>query len=315
MSRDLDISLLRAFSAVVETGSVTAAARLLSRTQAAVSLQIKRLEDIVGQLLFERGHRRLTLTPAGERLIAQAQRIVSLNDELFTQMTTPEFEGEIRFGVPTDIVQTYVPPILRRFSKAWPRVRLSPTLGNSFHLLELFRHGDLDLAMTTDTRLGPGGETLRVDRLVWVGAPGSTVYTEPALPLAVGDSSCRFRPSVIEALRAAGREWRFVLELANQVAQDATVSAGIAVGASLRDSVPDFLVELGSECGLPPLPEYQINLYAPKVGLNPLADELARHIRQEFTVRFGSLGPGLPTKAVRPPRLARPADPQPAGGN
>ncbi len=302
MSRDLDISLLRAFSAVVETGSVTAAARLLNRTQAAVSLQIKRLEDTVDQQLFDRGHRRLTLTPGGERLLAQAQRIVSLNDDLFAQMTTPEFEGEIRFGVPTDIVQTYMPPILRRFSKAWPRVRLSPSLGNSFFLLEQFRNGNLDLSLTTDTRVGAGGETMRVDRLVWVCAPGSAAHRETPLPLAVGDSSCRFRPSVIDALRQAGLDWRFVLEVSNQVAQDATVSAGIAVGASLRDSIPDFLDELGSESNLPPLPEYQINLYAPKSGLNPLADELARHIRQEFTVRFGGLGHGLPTKPVRPPR-------------
>ncbi len=303
MSRDLDISVLRAFSAVVETGSVTAASRLLNRTQAAVSLQIKRLEESIHQQLFDRGHRRLTLTPAGERLIAQAQRIVAMNDELMTQMTTPEFEGEIRFGVPTDIVQTYIPPILRRFSKAWPRVRLAPRLGNSFHLLDQFRHGDLDLSLTTDTRLGAGGETLRVDRLVWVGALGGTAHRETPIPLAVGDTSCRFRPSVIDALRKVGRDWRFVLEVSNQVAQDATVSAGIAVGASLRDSVPDFLEELGSESGLPPLPEYQINLYVPKVGLNPLADELARHIRQDFNVRFGGLGHGLPTRAARPPRL------------
>jgi DNA-binding transcriptional LysR family regulator len=302
MSRDLDISLLRAFSAVVETGSVTAAARMLNRTQAAVSLQIKRLEDSIAQQLFDRGHRRLSLTPAGERLIAQAQRIVAMNDELMTQMTTPDFEGEIRFGVPTDIVQTYMPPILRRFSKAWPRVRLAPRLGNSFHLLDLFRHGDLDLALTTDTRLGAGGETLRVDRLVWVGAPGGSAHRESPLPLAVGDTSCRFRPSVIEALRKVGRDWRFVLEVSNQVAQDATVSAGIAVGASLRDSVPDFLDELNSDDALPSLPEYQINLYAPKIGLNPLADELARHVRQDFTVRFGGLGHGLPTKPMRPPR-------------
>ena len=305
MSRDLDISLLRAFSAVVETGSVTAAARLLNRTQAAVSLQIKRLEDQFGRQLFDREHRRLSLTPAGERLLAQAQRIVAMNDALFGQMTTPEFEGEVRFGVPTDIVQTYIPPVLRRFSKAWPRVRVTPQLGNSNHLLDGFRHGTLDLTMTTDAAPAASGETLRVDRLVWVGARGGNAHRETPLPVALGDQSCRFRPSAIEALRKAGRDWRFVLELSNQVAQDATVSADIAVGASLRDSTPDFLVELGTESGLPALPEYQINLHAPTPGLHPIADELARHIRQEFTVRFGSLGPGLPTKATRPPRIAK----------
>ena len=94
--RDIDISLLRAFTTVVETGSVTAAARLLNRTQAAVSLQIKRLEETLGQELFRREHRRLALSSAGETLIGAAQRMVAANDALWRQMTTPAFEGEIR---------------------------------------------------------------------------------------------------------------------------------------------------------------------------------------------------------------------------
>jgi DNA-binding transcriptional LysR family regulator len=289
MSRDLDISLLRAFASVVETGSVTAAARLLNRTQAAVSLQIKRLEDLFGKPLFEREHRRLVLTPAGERLVADAQRIVALNDDLFGHMTTPDFAGEVRFGVPTDIVRTYIPPILRRFNQAWPRVRVTLHTGNSYHLLDEYRHGAMDVVMTTDTRRDAGAETLRIDRLVWVSAPGASVHLLDPLPIAIGDPSCRFRPSVLEALRQAGRQWRLVLEVSNQVAQDATVSAGIAVSAALHDSVPDSLVELGPDAGLPVLPEYEINMSAPTPGHNVIADELVRQIRQEFKARFGGL--------------------------
>jgi DNA-binding transcriptional LysR family regulator len=305
MSRDLDISLLRAFASVVETGSVTAAARLLNRTQAAVSLQIKRLEEMFGRPLFERAHRRLVLTPVGERLVADAKRIVALNDELFGHMTTPDFAGEVRFGVPTDIVRTYIPPILRRFNQSWPRVRVTLDTGNSFHLLDRYRHGDLDVVLTTDTRRDAGAETLRIDRLVWVGAPGTQVHLEDPLPVTIGDPSCRFRPSVLDALRQAGRQWRLVLEVSNQIAQDATVSAGIAVSAALHDSVPDSLVELGVESGLPLLPEYEINMYAPNHGHNAIADELVRHIRQEFKARFGGL-----TAAPRAPRHSKvtPAD-------
>jgi DNA-binding transcriptional LysR family regulator len=289
MTRDLDISLLRAFAAVVDAGSVTAAARLLNRTQAAVSLQIKRLEDTLGQELFERQHRKLVLTPAGERFVGKAQRLVALNDSLVGEVTTPEFSGEVRLGVPTDIVPTYIPPILRRYHLAWPRVRVTLQLGNSFHVLERFRQGELDLVLTTDTHGAPGAETLRIDKLVWVGAPNSRVHLDDPLPIAIGDASCRFRPSVIEALRSAGRSWRFVLEVSNQVAQDATVSAGIAITASLRDTVPEYLEEIAGS-GLPDLPEYEINLYAPKPGPRPVVDELARHIRQEFKARFGGFG-------------------------
>jgi DNA-binding transcriptional LysR family regulator len=287
--RDLDVSLLRAFSAVVETGSVTAAARLLNRTQAAVSLQIKRLEDAFNQPLFERQHRKLVLTPAGERLVGQATRLVALNDELVGEITTPEFAGEVRLGVPTDVVPTYIPPILRRYNHAWPRVRVTLQLGNSYHLLEAYRSGELDLTLTTDAAgRGGGAETLRVDDLVWVGTPGTQLQRHEPLPIAIGDLSCRFRPSVLEALRGAERQWRLVLEVSNQVAQDAVVSAGIALTASLRDTIPADLRELPEGHGLPKLPRYEINLHAPKPGSRAVVDELVRHIRQEFKARFGS---------------------------
>ncbi len=301
MSRDIDIALLRAFTAVVDTGSVTAASRLLNRTQAAVSLQIKRLEDTLGQSLFAREHRRLTLAPAGERLLANAQRLVALNDAVFGQMTTREFEGEVRFGVPTDIVRTYIPPILRRFNAAWPQVRVTLQLGNSSRLLDAYEAGKLDLTLTTDHAPNRRAEMLRVDHLVWTGAPKGMAHLADPLPIAIGDATCRFRPVVLEALRKAGRDWRMVLELSNQVAQDATVSAGIAVSAELRDSVWPPLVILGPESGLPPLAQFLINMHTPTVGTNPIADALAGHVRAEFKQRFGAeanveQGPGRTTR-------------------
>ena len=304
MHRDIDIALLRAFTAVVDTGSVTAAARLLNRSQAAVSLQIKRLEDMLGQTLFQREHRRLTLAPSGERLLANAQRLVALNDAVFGQMTTREFEGEVRFGVPTDIVRTYIPPILRRFNAAWPRVRVTLQLGNSRRLLDAYERGEIDLTLTTDQTSDRRAEMLRVDRLVWVGTPNGNAHKADPLPLAIGDATCRFRPVLLEALRKAGRDWRIVLELSNQVAQDATVSAGIAISAELRDSVSSQLEVLGPDCGLPPLAQFLINMHAPMIGTNPIADALATHIRAEFKQRFGEhTKPQLPrgTRIKSPP--------------
>ena len=125
MRRDIDIALLRAFVAVVETGSVTGAAALLNLTQEAVSQQLKRLEELFGTGLFERHHKRLSLKPAGERLMAHAQRLIALNDEVWSAMSAPAYEGEVRLGVPHDIVAPYLPPVLKRFDKTWPRVRVS----------------------------------------------------------------------------------------------------------------------------------------------------------------------------------------------
>lgn len=287
MTRDIDTALLRAFTAVVDTGSVTGAARLLNRTQAAVSLQIKRLEDGLGTELFRREHKRLTLSPAGERLLGGAQRLVTMNDQLWTMMTAPEFDGEVRLGVPTDIIISYIPAILGRFSKAWPRVRVTLECKNSHDLMEDLANGRIDLALTTDVDLRKGGETLRHDRLVWVSAPGSDAQMKDPLPVSIGSPTCRFRPVVLEALRKAGRNWRVVVEISNQEAVHATVLAGLSVTAALRDSVPKELVYLGGNAGLPPLPEFQINLYLPLNGGSDIAKELARHIRQEFAGRFG----------------------------
>jgi DNA-binding transcriptional LysR family regulator len=91
--RDIDVGLLRAFAAVAETGGVTSAARLLNLTQAAVSQQIRRLEEFFSLTLFDRQQRRLELTPTGERLLAYAQRILALNDEIWGVMSSPDFEG------------------------------------------------------------------------------------------------------------------------------------------------------------------------------------------------------------------------------
>lgn len=290
MPRDIDVGLLRAFSAVIETGSVTGAARLLNRTQAAVSLQIKRLEDQLGVELFLREHRRLRLTTSGERMLAGAQKIVRLNDELWSAMTTPAVRGEVRLGVPMDIIQTYVPAVLRRFNQAWPQVDVTVDCRNSYDLLLAIDNGEVDVALTTDdtiikssTRLT---ETLRMDRLVWVGAKSARAQRTDPLPLAIGSPTCRFRPVVLEALRAQGRDWRLVTEVANDVAAKAVIQADIAIGANLKDSVATGLYEI-EDASLPELPQFAVNLTLPATGGSDAARELARHIRQEFAVRYG----------------------------
>jgi DNA-binding transcriptional LysR family regulator len=288
MRRDLDIALLRAFVAIVDTGSVTGAARLLNRTQAAVSLQLKRLEDQLGQPLFERVHKRLILAPAGEQLLGSAQRLIAMNDDIWGHMTTPSFQGEVRLGVPVDIISTYIPQILRRFRSAWPRVHVSLVCRNSQELLEDMDAGKVDLTLTTDTTCQGPCETLRWDKLVWVGAPGGDAHKRVPLPIATGSKTCRFRPVALQALREAGRSWQAILQVANQDAVAATIASGSCVGILLRDSIPDSLQPLADDCGLPELPDFAINLWLPKAGASDIAEELARHVRAEFASRYGN---------------------------
>src|SRR5438552_227087 len=289
MRKDLDIALIRAFLAVVETGGVTRAAAALGVSQAAASQQIKRLEDALDCRLFERVGRRLVLGPAGERLLAQARRLLAMNDEVWSAMRTPSFEGEVRLGVPYDIIGSFVPPILRRFAKAQPRVRVSLVCEDSQVVRAALRSGGVDLALTTETECGRHGETLRTDRLVWVGVPGGDAHLKDPLPVSLGAPTCVFRPVAIEALGKARRDWRAVCEVSRLEPVHAAIEAGLAVAPLLRSSVPERFEILDTtrgtrEARLPALPEFRINLYAPP-NMSPAARDLADHVRASFSGR------------------------------
>jgi DNA-binding transcriptional LysR family regulator len=288
MPYNLDVALLRAFLTVVEAGGVTRAAALLGMSQAAVSQQIKRLESALDCSLFGREGRRLALAPAGERLLAPARRMVLQNDELLSAMRTPSFEGEVRLGVPYDIIASIVPPILRGFAKAQPRVRVSLVCEDSRIVREALRAAAIDLALTTETECGRHGETLRTDRLVWVGAAGGDAHLKDPLPVSLGAPSCAFRPVAIEALGKVRRDWRTVCEVSRIEPVYAVLEAGLAVAPLLRSSVPKRFEIVGREARLPTLPEFRINLYAPP-GLGAAARDLAEHVRAAFSGRMRNL--------------------------
>jgi DNA-binding transcriptional LysR family regulator len=285
MARNIDTSLLRAFVAVAETSGMTSAANLLNLTQAAVSQQIKRLEEAFEAQLFKRDRRGLRLTGAGERLFGKAKRMLALNDEIWAEMTTPIYEGEVRLGIPYDIVNSYLPPVLRSFAQAYPKICISLECRPSIFLLEALDAGELDVAVTTELGVGPHGESLVTDRLIWAGAKGGSAHRQRPLPLSLGNDNCAFRPPVLKALTGAAIDWRPVSEISNMDAMYATVQTDLAVGALLASTVPAYLDILGSGSGLPALPPFSINLYLPKTGATPVAQELARHIREGFVAR------------------------------
>ncbi|WP_230530253.1 LysR family transcriptional regulator [Microvirga roseola] len=280
MPHNLDIGLLRAFVAVVDAGGMTAATGLLNLTQAAVSQQIKRLEETFGEALITRDRRGIGLTAAGERLFGRAKRLLALNDEIWTEMTTPEYEGEVRLGIPSDIITTYLPSFLKSFARHYPRVQIALNSGSSAVLRAKLDAGKVDVVLATEMTCGPEGENLVMDRLVWVGARGGDAARQRPLPVSIGCSDCAFRAPIRETLMKAGIEWRSVSEVTNTTAQVATVAADIAVMAWMASTVPDGLEVIGPEAGLPPLPPFMVNLYLPKNGGDHVVQELARHIRE-----------------------------------
>lgn len=280
MRRNIDTSLLRTFVAVAETGSMTTAAKQLHLTQAAVSQQIKRLEEVLERPLFERDARKLMLSTGGAMLLAKAPRLLALNDEIWATMTAPDFAGEVRLGVPSDIISAYIPPVLRSFDKAWPDVRVYIVAGVTVDLLDQLKNGDIDLCLTTEQSPRRGGEKLLREPLVWVGAPGGTAHLRDPLPVALGDQSCIFRNAVLDRLAKAGRDWRSVCDTSAMQPLYVSVEADLGVTALLASSVPANLTILGPDCELPKLPDFHICLYLPRAGAGEIAEELARHIRQ-----------------------------------
>jgi len=286
MAREIDLSLLRAFVAVSDTGGMTAAGRRLNLTQAAISQQIKRLEAQFDTALFDRGRRELALTPSGERLIAPAERILSLNDEIWGLMTSQGFEGEVRIGVPDDLIDVFMPPILREFAKAWPRVEVSMQCRHSTALLGALDEGDIDVILTTEAKPNEKSRLLLSDQLVWVGAPGGTAHERTPLPVTLGDEQCTFRAAAVKALGAIGRDWRFTCAVSNLSAFRAALQADLAVAPLLSQTVPDGLEILGREQGLPTLPTYYVNLYVAPTDPSAISLELAKHITKSFANRY-----------------------------
>jgi DNA-binding transcriptional LysR family regulator len=200
MPRTLDLTALRSFAAVADAGGVTRAAGLLNLTQSAVSMQIKRLEDSLGLGLFSRAARQMALTAEGEQLLGFARRMLALNDEAMSRLTTAGYEGELRLGVPHDIVYPAIPGILKRLAAQYPRMRIN--LVSSFTILmrAAFDRGELDVMVTTEDRPGPHGVELARRDLVWVGAQDGQSWQK--LPLRLG-----FKETCLPLPRSLGR-WR-----------------------------------------------------------------------------------------------------------
>ncbi len=279
MIRNVDVAVARAFLAVVETGSVTLAARQLNLTQGAISQQIRRLEELAVGRLFGRAGRRVVPTPAGERLVASARQFLAANDKLLGALRAPEFEGEVRFGAPYDIIGSYAPLILRRFALAFPSVRVTLICLDSLVLLDELKAGRLDLALTTEIGCRKGGETLRSDRLVWVGARGGSAHARDPLPVSLGAQTCVFRPVAVAALRKARRKWQAVCEVSNMEPVRATIEADLAVAPLLSHSVPESLETITTDRRLPRLPMFCVNLYQ-AASLSPAAKEFAAQVRR-----------------------------------
>jgi len=284
MPRNLDLTTLRSFVAVADSGGVTRAAGFLNLTQSAVSMQLKRLEEAVGLQLLDRTGRTVSLTASGEQLLGYARRIMALNDEVYARMTDQAYEGEVVLGVPHDIVYPHIPQVLQRFHIDYPRVKVQLVSSFTRFLKEQFARGECDIILTTEDGIDAGAETLTSLPLVWLGARDGSIWKQRPLRLAF-ENRCGFRMGVQAALDQAGIPWEMAIESDQSRTIEASVSADLAVHVMLEGAEPEHSEIIQHNGALPQLQHYNINLYVADPTKNILIQHLAGLVRQAYHVR------------------------------
>jgi DNA-binding transcriptional LysR family regulator len=276
----IDSELLRTFVAIADLGGFTRAAEAVNRTQSAVSMQMKRLEeDVVQRALFERDGRQVRLTAEGQVLLGYARRILKLHGEVINTLREPHMVGSVRIGTPDDYVMRFLPGILSRFAQAYPMVQVEVHCESSAQLLQ---RQDLDLSIVTRMPGDEIGQLLRQERFVWAEALGFSPHEQTPMPLAMFNNDCFCRMWACNALETMDREYRVAYTSPSLSALMAVVSAGLAVTAQLQSLITPDMRILGKAEGLPELPLCSIVLLRNTRTQSPVSESLAEHIVEGF---------------------------------
>ncbi|MEP0962277.1 MAG: LysR substrate-binding domain-containing protein [Roseobacter sp.] len=261
MRNDLEIDLLRSFVAVAAHRNFTHAARAIGRTQSAVSLQIKRLEDIVGKRLFERSRQSVLITHVGEDLLVYANRILSANDAALSHIQRPEAEGLVRLGAPDDYATYLLPPILAGITKAHPRLQFEVICDNASDLLPMLKHSDLDVVVATHSLGAVAGQIARHEPLHWVASPQYVDDPKKPLSLVLFPSGCVCRDITLDALRQIDRAWHIAYSTRSIGLMEQAMLEGSGVSVMEAAIIPPSLKIIDGQPGFPALPEVAISIH------------------------------------------------------
>lgn len=273
-STDLQLDWLRAFVAAVDGGSLTAAAPALHRSQSAVSMQIRKLDEAVGRPVLSRGPRHLELTAAGRELLPHARRLLADHAEALRAISGRALSGRVRLGVPDDYAARYLTPLLRSFAALHAGVEIELDCEQSTVLVPRVQRDELDLALVSRPRPRLG-TLLFHEPLVWVGAPAFEAWRRDPLPVAMYEAGSLARRDATQALARLARPHRVVYNSSSLAGQLAAVDSGLAVAVLTRCSVPPTLEVLGERHGLPPLGTMEVAVLRSKASRSsPAVDAL-----------------------------------------
>ncbi len=282
MSAPLDLDQLQSFCAIADCGSFTEAARRVNKTQSAVSMQIKRLEERLGHPLLTRDGRSVSLTQHGEVLYARARKMLRTNAEIMDHFSEGDLAGSIRFGVPDDYAVRLLPVILSSFQRTHPKIAVDVACMASEQLLDGMKAGKYDLIVFTQGTDQNFGELFRTEKMFWVASHGGRAMASEPMPLASGSQTCIWRVDAVEALNRVGKDYRIAYTSSNATAISSAVLSDLAVGFLPESALQPGMRVLGEEHGLPRLGDAQIALMRGSHAYGGIYDVLANHIVQSM---------------------------------
>ncbi|WP_419903432.1 LysR substrate-binding domain-containing protein [Kiloniella sp.] len=276
---NIQTDLLRTFSTVHDLGSITRAADVLGRSQPAISLQLKRLEDLLEVSLLNRSGGKIILTEEGEILRDYARQMLALNDEAISRLKSPKVGGVVRVGLPNDFAVSLLPTILGGFTSAHEGITLEVNCGISRDLIQGIDKSEYDvvIALCGDEK-SPSLAKAWSDRLAWVSNGDDQILQEETLPLIVYPQGCLYRQRTVNALNRAGKKWRVAYSSPSQSGIEAAVKAGLGLTVLSEKTVPDSLKALTSESGYPGLADVEVGLFYRQGSLSEAGLRLVNYI-------------------------------------
>lgn len=296
--RNLDMGLLRSLAAFADHGTLAEAARRVGRTQAALSLQMRKLEAQAGEKLFEPASRKLVLTGAGEMLLSYARRILALNDEAQHAIRGSAVSGELTFGASQDFGESWLPPVLAQFSRANPSLGLEVRVDGGSKLVAAVDAGEVDVALALGLGERPNAICIGHLPLVWVAHRDFRWNGEGKLPLALFTSPCRFRTKGIAELDAAGIAWNIALTSPSLYGVWAAVNAGLGVTVRTPEGLLPELEVVDRKLGLPNLGNVDVSLYIAKRARSKALLNLVDLLRERLGQRILELEARTPRTAI-----------------
>jgi DNA-binding transcriptional LysR family regulator len=281
MAAPLDLDQLQTFITICDTGSFTRAADEVHRTQSAVSMQMRRLEERIGKSLFEKDGRSNRLTEEGERLLSYARRLLHLNRETLAAFDDRSLAGQIRIGTPDDYADRFLPEIMARFARSNPRVELTVICEPTPGLVEHLKRGNLDLALVTHSEARPS-EVVRREPLLWVTSANHAIHEREILPMAFGRPNCVWRRSACDVLDRMHRDYRVLFTSFSATEIAAAVLSGLALSVLPECALRPGMRVLGESDGFGLLPDCKIGIMRGHTANSEIVEALARHISESL---------------------------------